>query len=157
MMDLLTKSNKWKKLPKRQRMRYLTSARMYKNHNIIDTQGRPSYNPLPLPPPVCDILYLIFNMTGSAQLTFLHNISASIFVTLNLLDWKFYIVQLSKRNFSGSGIRLKALKNWSRPSISELGIPTQPWSVVYAKNQKRYNLHLLGEILRILKTLIDNI
>ena len=55
---------------------------------------------------------------------------------------------MSKRNFSGSGIRLKALKNWSRPSISELGIPTQSWSVVYAKNQKRYNLHLLGESLR---------
>merc|ERR1712051_426832 len=51
--------------------------------------------------------------------------------------------QLSQRNFSGSGIRLKALKNWSRPSISELTIPTQSWSVVFAKNQKRYNLHLL--------------
>ena len=43
-------------------------------------------------------------------------------------------------------MRLKALKNWSRPSISELTIPTQPWSVVFAKNQKRYNLQLLGEI-----------
>ena len=65
----------------------------------------------------------------------------------------FYVVKLSKRNFSGSGIRLKALKNWSRPSISELGIPTQSWSVVYARNQKRYNLQLLGEIISINSTL----
>merc|ERR1711863_190285 len=54
--------------------------------------------------------------------------------------------QLSQRNFSGSGIRLKALKNWSRPSISELGVPSQSWSVVHARNQKRFNLQLLAGI-----------
>merc|ERR1712029_559731 len=36
------------------------------------------------------------------------------------------------------------LKNWSRPSIAELGVPTESWQHVHNKNQKRFNLHLLA-------------
>ena len=43
-----------------------------------------------------------------------------------------------------SGGRQKAVKNWTRPSIDELGIPKEPWKQVYSKNQKKYNMHLVG-------------
>ena len=33
--------------------------------------------------------------------------------------------------------RGKALANWKRPSIDELGVPTEPWSHVNNQVQKR--------------------
>jgi len=39
--------------------------------------------------------------------------------------------------------RGKALANWARPSIDELGVPTEPWKQVYDKNQTKYMVHLL--------------
>jgi len=39
--------------------------------------------------------------------------------------------------------RGKALANWARPSIDELGVPTEPWKQVYDKNQSKFLVHLL--------------
>jgi len=39
--------------------------------------------------------------------------------------------------------RGKALANWARPSIDELGVPTEPWKQVYDKNQSKFLIHLL--------------
>merc|ERR1719470_162848 len=50
------------------------------------------------------------------------------------------------RLFSSSLVRRKALENWKRPSIEELGVPTESWQTVFAKNQTRYNLHLLAGV-----------
>merc|ERR1712079_218561 len=38
--------------------------------------------------------------------------------------------------------RGKALANWARPSIDEMGVPTESWKQVYDKNQSRYMLQL---------------
>jgi len=38
--------------------------------------------------------------------------------------------------------RGKALANWARPSIDEMGVPTEPWKQVYDKNQSKYMLQL---------------
>ena len=51
-----------------------------------------------------------------------------------------------RRCLSRSSCRHKALKNWSRPSISEIGVPSEPWQHVHNKNQKKFNLQLLGKI-----------
>jgi len=42
--------------------------------------------------------------------------------------------------------RGKALQNWARPSINEMGVPTEPWSRVNDKNQKKFALHLVTGI-----------
>merc|ERR1711971_543114 len=42
----------------------------------------------------------------------------------------------------GAG-RRKALENWKRPSIDDLTVPTEPWARVHARNQKKFNIHLL--------------
>ena len=44
-----------------------------------------------------------------------------------------------QRSIHSSTLRLKALQNWKRPSIDEIFIPKEPWSRVYARNQKKYN------------------
>jgi len=38
--------------------------------------------------------------------------------------------------------RGKALANWTRPSIDEMGVPTEPWKQVYDKNQSKFLLQL---------------
>ena len=43
-----------------------------------------------------------------------------------------------------SGGRHKAIKNWTRPSIAEMGVPKEPWQQVHSRNQKKYNMHLVG-------------
>merc|ERR1712037_210613 len=50
----------------------------------------------------------------------------------------------SKRLISTSGGRHKAVKNWTRPSIAEMGIPKEPWQQVHNKNQKKYNMQLVA-------------
>merc|ERR1711983_660844 len=62
----------------------------------------------------------------------------------SLLRNKSTILIYSKRCISLSAYHLKALKNWTRPSIAELGVPTESWQHVHNKNQKRFNLHLLA-------------
>merc|ERR1711971_442867 len=32
---------------------------------------------------------------------------------------------------------------WKRPSIDDLTVPTEPWARVHARNQKKFNIHLL--------------
>merc|ERR1711915_55480 len=39
--------------------------------------------------------------------------------------------------------RGKALANWARPAIDELGVPTEPWKQVHDKLQSKYLLQLL--------------
>jgi len=38
--------------------------------------------------------------------------------------------------------RGKALANWARPSIDEMGVPTESWKQVYDKNNTKYMMHL---------------
>merc|ERR1711997_777660 len=52
----------------------------------------------------------------------------------------------SKRLISSSGGRHKAVQNWSRPSIAEIGVPKESWQHVHNKNQKRYNVHLVAGV-----------
>merc|ERR550519_361935 len=54
------------------------------------------------------------------------------------------IMHMTRRGFQTSGGRRKALENWKRPSIDELGVPKENWGVVNARTQKRYNLHLVA-------------
>jgi len=49
----------------------------------------------------------------------------------------------STRNFSKSSFRQKALQNWKRPSIDELGVPKDAWRHVYDRNQSKFNTQLL--------------
>lgn len=42
--------------------------------------------------------------------------------------------------------RGKALANWARPSIGELGVPTEPWLRVHEANQKKFSLQLLAGV-----------
>merc|ERR1712110_1262950 len=46
----------------------------------------------------------------------------------------------------GSGGRHKAVKNWTRPSIAEMGVPKEPWQQVHSRNQKKYNMHLVAGV-----------
>jgi len=43
-------------------------------------------------------------------------------------------------------VRGKALQNWARPSIGELGVPTEPWLRVHDNNQKKFALQLLAGV-----------
>jgi len=45
-----------------------------------------------------------------------------------------------------SGGRHKAVKNWTRPSIAEMGVPKEPWQQVHSRNQKKYNMHLVAGV-----------
>jgi len=38
--------------------------------------------------------------------------------------------------------RGKALANWARPSIDEMGVPTGSWAQAHGKAQTKGNLHL---------------
>merc|ERR1711936_870579 len=49
-----------------------------------------------------------------------------------------------KRVFSSSSVKRKALDNWKRPSIDEIGVPAESWVSVYTKNQKKFNIQLLA-------------
>lgn len=40
--------------------------------------------------------------------------------------------------------RGKALQGWQRPSIGELGVPSEPWARVHERNQKKFTLQLLA-------------
>jgi len=42
--------------------------------------------------------------------------------------------------------RGKALANWTRPSIDEMGVPTESWKQVHDKNQSKYMIHLLAGV-----------
>jgi len=48
----------------------------------------------------------------------------------------------TRRQLHASPASMKALQNWSRPSIEEMLVPKEPWRRVYETNQKKYNLHL---------------
>merc|ERR1712123_430254 len=52
----------------------------------------------------------------------------------------------SKRLFSYSLVRRKAIENWKRPSIEEIGVPKESWQNVFAKNQKKYTVQLLAGV-----------
>merc|ERR1712179_369677 len=52
----------------------------------------------------------------------------------------------SKRLINTSGGRQKAVKNWTRPSIAEMGVPKEPWQQVHSRNQKKYNMHLVAGV-----------
>merc|ERR1712123_365762 len=54
------------------------------------------------------------------------------------------IMKSQKRTFKNSCKKEKALENWKRPSIDELGTPSESWKKVFDKNQKRYNTYLLA-------------
>nr|ALS04852.1 hypothetical protein [Pseudodiaptomus poplesia] len=41
-------------------------------------------------------------------------------------------------------VRGKAVQGYARPSIDEIGVPTEPWKRVYDKNQTRFLAQLLG-------------
>jgi len=49
-----------------------------------------------------------------------------------------------RRTLKTSCKKEKALENWKRPSIDELGVPSEPWRKVFDRNQKRYNLYLIA-------------
>jgi len=51
-------------------------------------------------------------------------------------------------------VRGKALANWKRPSIDELGVPTQSWTHVHNNNQKRFNVHLVAGVSFFTATLV---
>jgi len=53
------------------------------------------------------------------------------------------------RQLATSRSNCKALKNWKRPSIGELGVPREPWQRVHERNQKKFNTHLATGILAI--------
>merc|ERR1712240_179375 len=50
---------------------------------------------------------------------------------------------LSAPSVAKMSVRGKALQNWARPSIDELGVPTESWLRVYENNQKKYSVQLL--------------
>jgi len=52
-------------------------------------------------------------------------------------------VLLAARTVDKVPVRGKALQNWARPSIDELLVPSQPWTRVYNRNQKKFTAHLL--------------
>merc|ERR1711892_1195576 len=54
------------------------------------------------------------------------------------------IIKSQRRTFKNSCKKEKALENWKRPSIDELGTPIESWKKVFDKNQKRYNTYLLA-------------
>merc|ERR1719264_432654 len=45
---------------------------------------------------------------------------------------------LTARNFTKVPNRGKALAGWTRPSIEELGVPTEAWSKVNSANQTKF-------------------
>merc|ERR1711935_768747 len=53
------------------------------------------------------------------------------------------IMKSQRRTFKNSCKKEKALENWKRPSIDELGTPIESWKKVFDKNQKRFNTYLL--------------
>merc|ERR1711874_299388 len=55
-------------------------------------------------------------------------------------------VLLSARSVLRVPSRGKALENWARPSIDELGVPTESWSAVHARNNKRYTAQLVAGV-----------
>jgi len=55
--------------------------------------------------------------------------------------------QYSLRTISTTSVRDKALQNFKRPSIEEIGVPKESWKRVYERNQKKYNRQLLIGVL----------
>ena len=49
---------------------------------------------------------------------------------------------LSARQVTRVSTRGKALQGWVRPSIDEMGVPTEPWKRVHEKNNRKYNLQV---------------
>jgi hypothetical protein len=43
-------------------------------------------------------------------------------------------------------VRGKALQNWTRPSIDELGVPTKSWARVHERMQRRFNMQLFAGV-----------
>merc|ERR1712165_613523 len=70
------------------------------------------------------------------------------------------VLVYGRRLLSTSPRSLKALQNWSRPSIAELTVPKESWQHVYNRNQKKYNIQLLaglGTIATTLAALVINV
>jgi len=61
---------------------------------------------------------------------------------------------LATRSVCKTSIRGKALQNWSRPSIGELGVPTESWQRVYDKNQKKFSLQLAAGVVLFSSTVL---
>ena len=53
---------------------------------------------------------------------------------------------VSCRSVHTSRPHSKALKNWERPSIDELGVPQEPWRRVFDRNQKKFNAQLAAGV-----------
>merc|ERR1712165_579522 len=70
------------------------------------------------------------------------------------------VLVYGRRLLSTSPRSLKALQNWSRPSIAELTVPKESWQHVHNRNQKKYNIQLLaglGTIATTLAALVINV
>merc|ERR1712003_146508 len=80
---------------------------------------------------------------SEVQITFRHPCIMSTLLTTKLRN-RSAVWATSKRLISTSGGRHKALKNWTRPSIAEMGVPKEPWQQVHSRNQKKYNMHLVA-------------
>lgn len=52
-----------------------------------------------------------------------------------------------QRTFTQTPVRSKALQNYKRPSMNEIGVPREPWQRVYDRNQKKFNIQLLTGII----------
>jgi len=50
---------------------------------------------------------------------------------------------LAARSVLRTQVRGKALENYARPSIDEIGVPTESWKQVHDKNQSKFNIQLL--------------
>jgi len=59
---------------------------------------------------------------------------------------------LAARSVLRMPTRGKALENWARPSIDEIGVPTESWAQVNAKNQTKFNMQLLVGIVAFVGT-----
>merc|ERR1712176_734652 len=80
---------------------------------------------------------------SEVQITFRHPCIMSALLTTKLRN-RSAVWATSKRLISTSGGRHKALKNWTRPNIAEMGVPKEPWQQVHSRNQKKYNMHLVA-------------
>jgi len=80
---------------------------------------------------------------SEVQITFRHPCIMLTLLTTKLRN-RSAVWATSKRLISTSGGRHKAVKNWTRPSIAEMGVPKEPWQQVHSRNQKKYNMHLVA-------------
>ena len=49
---------------------------------------------------------------------------------------------------------MAAVKNYKRPSMDELGVPSESWNILHARTQKKYNGALAGGLILFLATMV---